>query len=330
MARFDHRATKPARTLRDVLRWRAEPLFGASPPATEPWEVDVPAFDAGQLEPDARFETPRTTSPLHLLAAPEPALTWVGHASFMLRLGGLCFSLDPVWRGGFGPRRRHAAPGLPLAAAATHTDVVLVSHNHFDHLDLPTLSAFGARPLYVVPLGNARFLEHLGAEVVELDWWGSRQIQVPGRPSVRVTLVPARHWSMRMPWTRNEALWGGFVIESEEGVAYHSGDTAYFDGFSEIAARFPRIDWAMLPIGAYDPRWFMRPQHMCPEEAGQAFLDLRARHLVAMHWGTFKLTDEPLSEPPLRLRHWATAMGLSAEQVWVMAVGERRTLSPAP
>ncbi|MCA9644789.1 MAG: MBL fold metallo-hydrolase, partial [Myxococcales bacterium] len=243
------------------------------------------------------------------------------HATFALRLGGLVTVFDPIWRRGFGPRRRFCEPGLPLPKVAAATDVVLVSHNHFDHLDMGSLEAFGGSPLYVVPLGNAETLAKLGANVVELDWWQSHEHQ-----GVRYTLVPARHWSMRMPWTRNQALWGGFVVETNQGVAYHSGDTAYFEGFSQIAQRCPAVDWAMLPIGAYDPRWFMRPQHMCPEEAGQAFLDLEAKHLVAMHWGTFKLTDEKLAEPPLRLSHWAKARGVADGSVWIMDVGETRLL----
>lgn len=322
MGEFDERATKPARNLGDILRWRfLDPLTGRGVREPEAWDSELPPFDRETVPDDANFVTPRRENGGRCLTETEASLTWVGHASFALRLGRRLILLDPIWRGGFGPRRRHAAPGLPLPAVASATDVVLVSHNHFDHLDMGTLRSLGDRPLYVVPLGNAQTLAELGANVVELDWWQSHEHE-----GVRYTLVPARHWSMRMPWTRNQALWGGFVIESDEGVAYHSGDTAYFEGFAEIAQRCPPIDWAMLPIGAYDPRWFMSPQHMCPEEAGQAFLDLKARHLVAMHWGTFKLTDERLAEPPLRLRHWAKARGVADSSVWIMDVGETRQL----
>jgi L-ascorbate metabolism protein UlaG (beta-lactamase superfamily) len=131
---------------------------------------------------------------------------------------------------------------------------------------------------------------------------------------------------MRMPWTRNDSLWGGFVLRGPEGAAYHSGDTASFDGFAEIAHKLGPIDWAMLPIGAYEPRWFMEPQHMCPEEAGQAFLSLGARLLCAMHWATFRLTDEPPGEPPLRLRQFWREQKLDPARLWIPDIGETRRL----
>ena len=172
-------------------------------------------------------------------------------------------------------------------------------------------------------LGNARVLRDAGlTDVVELDWWQSHR-----EGELDITLVPARHWSMRFPWDRNDMLWGGFVLRGPEGTAYHSGDTAFFDGFAEIARRFGTIDWAMLPIGAYDPRWFMQPQHMDPEEAGRAFQALGARRFVAMHWGTFKLTDEPTGEPPQRIRAFWEAQRLPPEQLWLLDVGETRELS---
>ena len=131
---------------------------------------------------------------------------------------------------------------------------------------------------------------------------------------------------MRAPWNRNQALWGGFVVSGPEGAVYHAGDTALFDGFAEIGRRVGPVDWALLPIGAYEPRWFMQPQHLDPEEAGEAFLQLGARSLVAMHWGTFKLTDEPLAEPPERLRAWWRARGLDEERLWILDIGETRRL----
>jgi L-ascorbate metabolism protein UlaG (beta-lactamase superfamily) len=132
---------------------------------------------------------------------------------------------------------------------------------------------------------------------------------------------------MRVPWDRNERLWGGFVYETADGVAYHAGDTAMSEGvFRAIAERFPRIDWAMLPIGAYDPPWFMAPQHMGPEDAGRAWEILGARTLVAMHWGTYKLTDEPIGEPPERARAWFAERGHAPDRLWVLDVGETRSL----
>ena len=172
-----------------------------------------------------------------------------------------------------------------------------MSHNHYDHMDAPSLRAVGA-PV-VVGLENGRLI---GGQlpVTELGWWDAADVG-----GVRVTYVPSQHWSRRGLNDANRALWGGFVLESGGLSIYHSGDTAYFEGFAEIGRRFPKLDAALLPIGAYDPQWFMSKQHMNPEDALRAFQDLGARRVVAMHWGTFKLTDEPLDEPPALFRQGA-------------------------
>ena len=302
MGRFEDRATTP-RGPREMLRWQLEKLRA---PRVE-----------GAREPAPRRANDGVA--LHTLPA---SLTWIGHASFVLRLGGKTVAIDPLWSekiSGVVPRL--VPPGVPLEQLPP-VDVVCVTHNHRDHLDLPTLKRLGPAPLYVVPLGNAPLLRAAGLpRVVELEWWQSHT-----EGDLTVTLVPARHWSMRLPWDRNEMLWGGYVLRGPEGAAYHSGDTGHFDGFTEIGTRAGPIDWAMLPIGAYAPRWFMQPQHMNPEEAGQAFLALKASRFVAMHWGTFKLTDEPTGEPPRLLRSWWQAQGLPAEQLWMLEVGETRAL----
>jgi L-ascorbate metabolism protein UlaG (beta-lactamase superfamily) len=206
-------------------------------------------------------------------------------------------------------------------------DVVTLSHAHYDHFDLPTLRAIGNETIYVVPENNGELLRSQRfAQVVELGWWDT--FRVPGPEALSITLVPAQHWSMRMPWDRNTRLWGGFVIRGPEGTSYHAGDTAFSEEvFTEIGRRFPGIDWAMLPIGAYDPQWFMKPQHMGPEEAGRAWELLGAKNLCAMHWGTFDLTDEPPAEPPARLRAWWAERGLDPSRLWVFDVGETRRLA---
>ena len=218
-------------------------------------------------------------------------VTWLGHASFLVQGEGTSVLLDPA----LGPRisvvARNAGPGLRVEQLP-RIDASLVTHNHYDHLDLPTLRRVGA-PV-IAGLGTRDNLR--GLPCTELAWWD--RLRVGG---LTVTFVPSQHWSRRSFNDMNEALWGGFVIEGGAARVYHAGDTAYFAGFRDIGQRFPRLDAALLPIGAYDPEWFMRSQHMTPEDAVQAFLDLGARRLVAMHWGTFKLTDEPLDEPPRRL-----------------------------
>jgi len=272
---------------------------------------------------DTPFVTPRRENDGAALASTSPHLTWIGHATFVQRLGGKLIATDPIWSSRIHTIPRLAQPGVALAACPK-LDIVTVSHAHYDHLDLPTLRAIGPDTLFVVPKDNADLLRRAGLpNVVELAWWESHSAG-----DVRITLVPAQHWSMRTPWDKNRRLWGGFVYESAEGTSYHAGDTAFSaECFSAIGARFPAIDWAMLPIGAYDPPWFMQPQHMGPEEAGRAFDLLGAKTFVAMHWGTFKLTDEPLGEPPQRMRAWWRDRGHDEKQLWIVDLGETRALA---
>jgi len=306
MGRFDDRATAPARGPLDILKWRVtDRLAGRGL-----------ARDRSGYLPPVRPADPTA------LTAPAPSLTWIGHASFVMRLGGLLVATDPIFSERIAVVRRLVPPGLPLADVPP-LDVVTITHNHRDHLDVATLRRIGPAPLYVVPLGNGGLLRAAGLpRVVELDWWQSTTVA-----GLEITLVPARHWSMRGAFDRNDMLWGGFVYRSAEGTAYHSGDTASFDGFKEIGARLGPIDWAMLPIGAYEPRWFMEPQHMNPEEAGQAFLDLDARTLGGMHWGTFQLTDEPVGEPAERIRTFFEERALPPDRLWVLDIGENRRLA---
>ena len=253
------------------------------------------------------------------LATGEPVAVWIGHATWALRLGGKLVVTDPVWSNALsGVVSRLVAPGVALDAMPP-IDIVLVTHDHRDHMDRPTLAKLGDAPLYIVPLGNGKRIKH--PNVIELDWWQTHDVG-----ELSITLVPARHWSMREPWNKNDTLWGGFVIRGPEGTAYHSGDTAFGEHFAEIAQRVGAIDWAMLPIGGYNPRWFMEPQHVDPIEAARGFEALGAKHFLAMHWGTFRLTDEPVGEPPERLRTYWAERGLDADRLWILDVGEARLL----
>jgi L-ascorbate metabolism protein UlaG (beta-lactamase superfamily) len=255
------------------------------------------------------------------LAGERACAVWIGHATWALRLGGKLLVTDPIWSKSIsGVVPRLVAPGVPLADMPA-IDIVLVTHDHRDHMDLPTLAQLPDTATYIVPLGNGARLPKSKPNIVELDWWQTHQLG-----SLAITLVPARHWSMRAPWNRNDTLWGGYVVRGPEGVAYHSGDTAWGEHFAEIGARCEGIDWAMLPIGGYSPRWFMEPQHVDPIEAARAWQALGAKNLLAMHWGTFRLTDEAVGEPPRRLRAYWQEHALPDDALWICDVGEVRLL----
>ncbi len=281
------------------------------------WKVLEPLNGRGRPRRGA-FQTPSVDNDGSTVAG--PGLTWIGHATFAARLGGQTIVTDPVWsRSLHGVVPRLVAPGVAFEAMPK-IDVVLISHNHYDHLDAPTLKRIGPDALYVVPEGNGPLLRRLGLpKVVELDWW-----QRHTHGELEITCVPARHWSMRMPWDRNDGLWGGFVVAGPEATVYHSGDTGLFDDFAEIGQRCGPIDYAMLPIGAYEPRWFMEPQHMNPDDAVSAFEMLGAKHLVGMHWGTFVLTDEPLAEPPERTEAIWKQRSYDQERLLILPVGGHR------
>ncbi len=248
-------------------------------------------------------------------------LTWLGHASWLVQLDGVSLVLDPVLVpsiAGVVPR----LASLPIGVdALPPIDATLITHNHRDHLDLPTVRRIGAR--IISGLEMRRHFRGLACE--ELDWWKATNVR-----GVRITFVPSQHWSNRGLLDINQSLWGGFVVEGSSGAVYHSGDTAYFAGFKEIGKRFPLISAALLPIGAYQPEWFMRRQHMNPEDAIQAFIDLGAKEFFAMHWGTFQLTDEPISEPPQLLQKIWRERGLDESKAHVLKIGESAMLaSPA-
>ena len=304
MGRFDDRATLPRRGPKEIFRWKV-----------------IDALAGRNRRDPGGFITPRREPDRALLAGVEAQLTWIGHASFLFTLGGKRVLVDPNFAPRIGPVTRLTPPGLPIEELPP-IDLVLITHNHRDHLDPWTIARLGAAPTYVTPLGNGALLKKLGAtKVTELDWWQSSTLG-----ELEITLVPARHWSMRFPWDRNDALWGGFVVRGPEGAVYHSGDTAFFDGFAEIGRRLGPIDWAMLPIGAYEPRWFMEAQHMGPEDAVEAARLLGVTRLVAMHWGTFRLTDEPIAEPPIRARARWREQGGDENLLWILDVGETRRL----
>ncbi len=200
-------------------------------------------------------------------------------------------------------------------------DAVLLSHNHYDHMDLPSLRRIRERwnPPIVTGIGNGAYLAARGlGNVIELDWW---QRAEPLR-GLGIVYVPAQHWSRRRPWDTNRMLWGGHVVEAGGARVYFAGDTGYPGHFAEIARRLGAPDLALLPIGAYEPRWFMAPQHMNPDEAARAHLALGARLSVAIHFATFPLTDEAIDAPAAALAAALAEHGIAAQSFRVPAFGE--------
>ena len=265
--------------------------------------------------------------------ATEFTATWIGHSTVLLQMGGLNVLTDPVfsqrafpvqW---MGPRRV-MDPSLPLERLPP-LDVVLLSHSHYDHLDKPAVKRLArAHPLaiWVVPLKLGAYVRGWGVKhVVELDWWQSASVR-----GLQVTSTPARHFSARRAGDRNKTLWCGYSLEIAGARAYFAGDTAYHPEFGEIAARGGPFDFVMMPIGAYDPRWFMHAMHMDPEEAVRACVDLTSGAgaplplMLGIHWGTFRLTDEPMDEPPRRAAAAWRERGLDESRLWVAAFGETR------
>ena len=281
------------------------------------------------LHDEKRPRTPATGVPVPfvqndgklLQAGVQDTLTWIGHASFLIQLGGKNILIDPVFSSRIGWVRRNAPPGLAWAALPK-IDAVLITHNHRDHMDEPTLAKLGHSPLYIVPKGLGQwFLKRGFLRVTELGWWEQEAVG-----DIVITFVPAEHWSRRGLTDINTSWWGGFVIQKGPLRLYHSGDTGWFEGFAEIGARFGSVHVAMLPIGAYAPRWFMSRQHVDAAEAVKAMKALRAKHFVAMHWGAFKLSDEPMDEPPLLLKDAWDRASLQQELLKIPAVGQTYTL----
>lgn len=307
-ADFLDRVSAPPEALR-----RARALFAST---GGPDALMVSSIDTGQGIPDG-------------LPTAVTSLTWIGHASMALHQEGVALLIDPVFSDRVspvsfaGPKRK-----VPLSLGLgdfDKVDTVLISHNHYDHLDEPTVLALLGRakgqPRFIVPLGLDRWLRERGATRVHaLDWWETFQLG-----PLQVHLVPAQHWSTRTPWDRNQTLWGGFVVESVSFRFYYSGDTAYSRPlFERIRARFGSFDLAAIPVGAYAPRWFMSAQHTDPAEAVQALIDVNAREGIGVHWGSFELADESLDAPLLEVPRALAAAGQPAQRLALFRMGETR------
>jgi N-acyl-phosphatidylethanolamine-hydrolysing phospholipase D len=298
------------------------------------------------LPPTAQTPTPVLPADLVFISnnaeageSMQPAVTWIGHASTLVQASGLNVLTDPIFSqrasmvDSVGPIRTQA-PGLSLAQLPK-IDVVLISHNHFDHLDVSSVVALskqvGGSPQFIVPLGVKAWMENLGiSKVREMDWWESFFVG-----KVEFVFTPVQHWSARGITDRSQTLWGGWAVFAADFHWYFTGDTGYTHDFIDTKARFSArqseqkgggFDLALIAVGAYEPRWFMKEQHINPTEAIQVHQDIGAKRSMGVHWGTFNLTDEPLDQPPRDLAVARRAANLGEDAFFLLAVGETRKL----
>jgi len=274
------------------------------------------------------FEAPRVLNDGAALRAGtvNPSITWVGHSTLLVQLDGLNVLADPTWSAraspvSWGGPRRLSPPGLAFESLP-QIDIVVISHDHYDHLDLATVKSLAEKhnPLFLVPLGlKAWFAENGMSRVEELDWWQEREYG-----GVTFVCLPSQHFSQRTLWDGNTRLWATWAVLGRERRFYFSGDTAYFAGFKEIGKRLGPFDVAAVAIGAYEPPEIMKSVHVTPEEAVQAFVDVNARVLIGIHWGTFDLAEESLDEPPVRMLAEARRRGIDSERAWILKLGETR------
>jgi L-ascorbate metabolism protein UlaG (beta-lactamase superfamily) len=303
---FDPKGTA-GKGLADVLWWRL-----TSEHAEWPEAVPLPG---------------PTAKPAARVAGDALQVTFVGHATVLVQTAGLNILTDPIWSeraslvSWAGPRRV-TPPGIAFDDLPP-IDLVLVSHNHYDHMDLPTLARLRAAhdPLFIMPLGNA-LIAHAhdpAMRIRELDWWQSQDLA----DGVRVHAVPVYHWSRRSAFDRNKALWSGFAIETPGGALYYAGDTGFGDGdyFRQAALRFGGFRLALLPVGAYEPRWFMHPQHLNPDEAVRVHQLLRARRSIGVHLRTFQLTDEAIDRPDAELQQALQRHEVPAARFTTLPIG---------
>jgi L-ascorbate metabolism protein UlaG (beta-lactamase superfamily) len=302
-----HRAARP---LKDVITWMRTRQRTAWP---------------------ARVALNTHAAPPGRVAPGGIAITFIGHSTFLIRTASTVMITDPVFTPHAGPFGRLGPPRVrpPAIALADlpRVDLVLLSHNHYDHLQPSSLRAFRDTASLVAPLGVRQHVASAFSRTDsthEFDWWDTARVG-----AAEITCVPAQHFSARTPWDRDRTLWAGFVVRVDGVAIYFAGDSGYAPHFAAIGARCPGIDVALIPIGAYEPRWFMSPVHMDPEEAVRAHLDVRARVSIGMHFGTFQLTDEAIDEPLHALARARVEHGVPPDAFRTLDFGETALLSRA-
>lgn len=307
-----------------------------------------------QKKKDYSYCIPNLTPDLQYLHSNrhETSVTWIGHATFFIQYEGLNIVTDPVWARRMGFNKRLGEPGLPIHEIPP-IDVILISHSHYDHMHVASIRRlYRADTTIIVPVGLRRKMINKGfRRVIELQWWESATIK-----GVKFSFVPTQHWTRRTPFDTNTSHWGGFVMEpvlqdakrdsgssdespcdnepvAEDGTRllppnlYFAGDSGYFEGFKLIGERF-NIHLALMPIGAYEPEWFMTSQHVNPEEALQAFQDVKAETMIPMHYGTFKLADDTAREALDRMEAERERLGIAKERIRVLKYGETFKVQP--
>jgi N-acyl-phosphatidylethanolamine-hydrolysing phospholipase D len=322
------------KALGELLRWQYEAFQAGAPKPPSEFYKGYEGFPV--VKPDLAALASNCSDPALKASGRCKAVsvTWIGHATVLVQMGGLNILTDPHFSERtfavqfIGPKRKVR---LPVALAELpRIDLVVVSHNHYDHLDTDTVKALqsqaGGPPLFAAPLGIDLWLKDQGVTNIErFDWWEKKSLL-----GVEVNFVPAQHWSSRTPFDRNASLWGGWVIKEKpvpdnKGKAmYFAGDTGYSKDFLDIGERMGEIDIGLIPVGAYEPRWFMKDQHVNPEEAGKIHQDVKAKWSMGIHWGTFELTDEPLDKPIGDLANAITAAKLDPATFVLFKHGETR------
>lgn len=308
------------KTLKEFRQWRAE---------------------RRQKRKDYSFVVPNVTPRLSYLLEnkSETTITWIGHSTFFIQYEGMNIITDPIWARRLGFEKRLGLPGIPIREVPP-IDLILISHAHYDHLNIASIrKLYGEGTTIVVPVGLKRAMLRKGfRRCIEMKWW--EEIIHRG---IKLTFVPAQHWTRRTPFDTNTSHWGGFILEperlkvqpEEKGAGecelppnlYFAGDSGYFSGFKEIGSRF-KLHVALMPIGAYEPEWFMTSQHVTPEEAIQSFLDVGAETMIPMHYGTFRLADDTAREALDRMESARLKHGISEERIRTLSYGETLIIHP--
>jgi N-acyl-phosphatidylethanolamine-hydrolysing phospholipase D len=278
------------------------------------------------------YKIPIIETDLDLIQNPQDdvlQVTWIGHATVLIQYRGINILTDPMFSDRASPLNflgpeRYNPPSLQLKDLPP-IHYIVISHNHYDHLDIKTVQQIGSNTKWLVPLGLQQWFVRAGVKkeaVIEFDWWDVNKFQ-----NAIITATPAQHWSARSLWDRNKTLWASWILKIGDKTIWYSGDTGYNPyQFNEIGRKFKTIDLALISIGAYEPRWFMKEMHINPEEAVQIHLDIKSQHSIAVQWGTFQLTSEPIDDPPLKLNEALARKKIPSEEFELLKIGEIRKI----